>query len=782
MSKKKLVMIGNGMAGMRCIEEVLKIDSEGFEITIIGREKHVNYNRIQLSSVLQGDLSLEEIYINKEEWYRQNNLTLYTGETVIEIKKETQLVITDQGREVPFDYLILATGSVPYILPIPGSDKEGVISFRTIEDCHYMLAASKNYQNAIVIGGGLLGLEAARGLINRGMDVQVVHNTSYLMDRQLDPISAQMLQNQLEIDGMKFLMEKQTLSFKGEKRVEAVTFTDGTRVAADLVVMAVGVRPNIELAKACGIHTNRAIVVNDYMETNVPNIYAVGECSEHNGMVYGLVKPLYDQAKILANAIQGRKDTPYRGSLLSTSLKISGINVFSVGNVFEDKESKSIVYHNGIEGIYKKLVFKEDKLIGAILFGDTSAQSVILDVIRRGIDITDDEKSKILKESANPLDSVAVMNKSEFICQCNNVTKGTIISVVQERGLKSVEQIKSCTRASGSCGSCKPLVKNLLAYIHSEDFNEESETKSMCTCTTFTEEQVVLEIQKYSLTSLGEVMQQLNWKNKEGCSVCRPAISYYLQMIYPGLTTGELIRHEQRSNPVKQADGTYSLIPQTYGGLTNGDDLRKIAAIADTYQLRIILTSFQRFQLQGIKEHQLTAIMNELILPIPSNAKRTVSSVLTDEGRACTCKRRVVTELAVQLDKKFEAIHVPDQVNVSISSCLHDWADAKLKDIGIVGIERGFELHLGGSTGRSNRVGELLTVTETMEETIDTVIALLQYYRETANYLERIWRWVERINIIHIREVLFEKELREQLIQRFEFDSEQLTKSHRVYI
>ena len=463
----------------------------------------------------------DDITINDREWYQKNKIQLFTGETVAKIDIEKRTVKTDKKREVSYDKLIIATGSVPFMIPIPGIEKEGVITFRTIEDCQKMIEASKKYKRAVVIGGGLLGLEAARGLLNLGMEVNVVHIASYLMERQLDLTAAKMLEKALENQGMKFLLEKETEEIIGNDRVEGLRFKDGTEVETDLVVMAVGVRPNVQLARESGIAANRAILVNDFMETNVPAIYAVGECAEHLGVVYGLVKPLYEQGRVLAKHICGLDTQGYQGSVLSTQLKISGVDVFSVGQFVDDATAKAITVQDDLNGVYKKVVFQENKMIGAVLFGDTSDGSRLLKMILEKKVLSDAEKTLLYQATGDCESPVTTMALSDTICNCNAVSKGTIIEAVQQGGLTTVEQVKKCTKASGSCGGCKPLVSELLSYIQSDSFDEVIERKTMCSCTNLTEDEVVREIQLRNLLSVQEVMAALDWKQSEGCSICR---------------------------------------------------------------------------------------------------------------------------------------------------------------------------------------------------------------------------------------------------------------------
>lgn len=768
MGKKKLVLVGNGMAGVRCLEEILKLDPTGFEITIFGSEPHVNYNRILLSSILQGSASFGDITLHDHEWYEQHYIHLFTGETVIEIDKRIQVVKTDRNRIVSYDKLIIATGSVPFSLPIPGADKHGVVTFRTIEDCQRMLDSSKKNKNAVVIGGGVLGLEAAKGLLNLGMNVYVVHIGSFLMERQLDETAARMLQKELEGQGMNFLLEKETKDIVGGIEAKGVRFNDGTEVEADLVVMAAGVRPNVQLAKKTGIETNRAILVNDYMETSVPNIYAVGECVEHRGMVYGLVQPLYEQGKALAKRICGIEGHGYEGSVLSTQLKISGIDLFSVGIIHDkDSSNQSIKIYDEVERVYKKVVFQDHKIIGAVLFGDTKERTRLLDMILKQQDLSDVEKVSLFpqKDAGVPTASIPA---SKIICNCNNVTKGTILEAIQKEGLNSVEEVKKCTKASSSCGGCKPLVTELLSYIQNNDFGEVLEEKAvLCSCTTLNDDEVVQEMQRRGLTSVQQVMKALNWKNYEGCSICRPAINYYLGMINPEYESKQeaLFINEKMIAGI-QSDGTYTLIPQMYGGLTNPEQLRIIAQVAEKYLINdVAITSDQRIHLLGVKKDDLADVWADLNMPLSLPQANGVQNIKTCIGEhICSCNKKSSIELAVTLEKQFEFLTTPYRVKMGISSCLHNGAGSTTKDVGVIGVDRGWEIYIGGSSGRHVRSGELLCVAATSEEAMELISGFVQYYRETANYLERTWEWVDRVGLIHVREVLFDEELRQQLL------------------
>jgi nitrite reductase (NADH) large subunit len=769
--KKKLVVIGNGMAGVRSVEEILKQNSQAFDISIIGSEPHLNYNRILLSSVLQGEVSLQDITINPLEWYAENRIELYPGETAVKIDSNKKEIVTDKKRAISYDKLILATGSTPFILPIQGIDKEGVVTFRTIEDCKSIIETSKQYKKAVVIGGGVLGLEAARGLLNLGLEVKVIHNQEYLMERQLDLTASRMLQKELEQQGIEFLLSKVTKEIVGDHRVEKIEFIDGTSVETDLVVMSVGVRPNIELAKESDILTNRGIVVNDFLETNKTDIYAVGECVEHNGMVYGLVKPLYEQGQVLAKHICGIAEEGYKGSVLSTSLKVPGVDLFSVGEFGEDETTKTLKMFNEMDGVYKNIVIRGDIIVGAVLYGDTTDQSKLLDMILKRKHTSDEEKRMLLQSKDKDAGVIKSMKLSEIICNCNGVSKGAIIEAVQQKELTTVDQVKQCTKASSSCGGCKSVVADLLAYIHSDECDEVIQKKSLCACTTLTEDEVVLQIQQRNLSSLQDVFVELNWNTKEGCSSCVPALNYYLAMIYPkyeGKNEPFFVNENMKAQ--LQKDGTYSITPQMYGGVTNVAELQKISSIMEKYKITDVgITPEQRIQLIGIKKEDIHAVYSELnmhLRPAHKNNIRLVNASFGDQE--CRCSKGNALHLAVELEKKMEYLLTPHRVVLGIAACKHSEVDMITKDISVIGINRGWEIYVGGSISPHIRQGELFTVASNSQEAKELICGFVQYYRETANYLEQICDWTGRVGLIHIREVLFEDVLRKQLIERLE--------------
>ncbi|MDA1477843.1 nitrite reductase large subunit NirB [Bacillus changyiensis] len=753
MEKQKLVLIGNGMAGIRVVEEILMHNKDLFDITIIGREPHLHYNRVLLSSVLQGEMELNDIIVNSQSWYKENGIHLYTGETAVQIDIGKQTVTTDINRELTYDKLVIATGSSPFVPPIVGVEKEGVYGFRTIEDCQMLINATRRrVRKATVIGGGVLGLEAARGLVNLGMKVDVIHQASYIMQNQLDNQSAAMLQHELEQQGIRFLLEKETEAILGESSVKGVRFKDGTETDTDLVVLAAGVRPNIELAKMSDISVNRAIIVNDKLETNVNGIYAVGECAEHRGVVYGLIKPIYEQAEVLAKQICGLPSDDYKGSLQSTVLKIAGIDVFSAGKVMEDDTTTTIKLVDESAKLYKKAVFQADRLVGVILYGETNSKQKLLESLVKQRDISIVKKELLQLDEESP---VASMGVETTVCQCNGVSKGMIIEAVQTYRLETVEDVKYCTKASGSCGGCKLLIEELLVHIANQEYQTSS--KSFCSCTMLQEDEVVNEIQMKNLTSVKDVISALNWKNRDGCSSCRPAIDYYVTMIHAGFSG--------KMGEVDEKHRLCTIVPQMYGGITNAFELKRMSMVIEKYQIpQVFITNDQRIMLAGIDKEDLTNIKEELGTPLCLLQKQVIGSIKT-----CSCGQPdVMLDFAAELEKVIERLLLPAQVSIGMSSCLNDCIYASLQDIGVIRSISGFDIFVGGKGGPNPYAGELLVVARTLAEAGEFLKGFLQYYRESAHYREQIRQWIKRVGLIHIREVLFDHGLRHQLNKQLE--------------
>jgi nitrite reductase (NADH) large subunit len=537
-----------------------------------------------------------------------------------------RLVIADDGTQTEYDRLLLATGSTPFMLPVPGKDLQGVIAYRDIHDTNAMIAAAEQHTHAVVIGGGLLGLEAANGLKMRGMQVSVVHLPGWLMERQLDPVAGKMLQKSLEDRGLNFLLEKNTEAILGDEQgqVKAIRFTDGLEIPAQLIVMAVGIRPNTALAESAGLYCNRGIIVNDTMQTYDPRIYAVGECVNHRGTVYGLVAPLFEMAKVCANHLANFGIGRYQGSVTSTKLKVTGIDLFSAGEFMGGNDTEEIILSDPIGGVYKKLVLKDDKLIGACLYGDTVDGSWYFKLLREGKNIAEIRDTLMFGES-NTGDvgheghtKAAAMPDSAEVCGCNGVCKGTIVKAIKEKGLFTLEDVRKHTKASASCGSCTGLVEQIIMFTVGGDYSSTPKAKAMCSCTDHSHAVVRQTIKEQHLLTVAAVQQFMNWRTPNGCASCRPALNYYLISTWPreAIDDPQSRFINERSHANIQKDGTYSVIPRMWGGETNASELRRIADVVDKYQIPTVkVTGGQRIDLLGVKKQDLPAVWSDLGMP-----------------------------------------------------------------------------------------------------------------------------------------------------------------------
>jgi nitrite reductase (NADH) large subunit len=769
-AKKRLVMIGNGMAGVRAIEEVLDINPELFDITIFGADKHPNYNRILLSSILSGEKTIEDITLNTTDWYKDNNITLYLNKEITEIQRGYRKVVAADGTTVAYDTLIIATGSKPFILPLPGIDKKGVLSFRDLGDCAQMIEASKTYKKASVIGGGLLGLEAARGLMDLGMDVTVIHDQPTLMNMQLDKVAASMLQKELETQGMQFKTATLTKEILGNGHVTGLSFKDDSEIATDLVIMAVGIRANTDLAKKAHLLCQRGIVVNDYMQTYTdPSIYVVGECAQHRERVYGLVAPLFEQARILAYHITGQGLRTYDGSEVSAKLKVSGIDVFSAGEFqtpekTEDSPEDSrdtIEYIDQAGGIYKKLILDGNRLAGVVLYGDTSDGVRLFQMIQANTDISAQRGTLIL---GNPnlgdaghsgISQVANMLPETIVCGCNGITKKTIEDAITKEGLTTRQEVTGCTKAAGSCGGCEPLIDQILASVLGSSFAKAAGKTPLCGCTEFTHDDVKASIRNNSLTSVAATMATLEWKG-EGCRVCRPALNYYVQTAFPETARDEpASRHvNERLHANIQKDGTFSVVPRIYGGLTSPEELARIAKVARKYKVPAIkFTGGQRIDLLGVAKENLPALWKALKTPSGFAYAKALRTVKTCVGNKwCRFGTQDSMGFGIELEKELEGIWTPAKLKLAVSGCPRNCAEASTKDIGIVGVEGGWEVYCGGNGGIRLRGAELLCTSDTTEEATIIIKAYVQLYRTDARYGERTSTWIERVGLNTIKE------------------------------
>ncbi|MBD9388322.1 NAD(P)/FAD-dependent oxidoreductase [Agrobacterium sp. AGB01] len=778
---QKLVIIGNGMAPGRMLENLFETAPGLYDVTIFNAEPRVNYDRIMLSPVLSGEKDYEDIIIHSDEWYAANNVTLHKGAKVSEIDRDRKTVTSENGITVSYDKLVIATGSSPFIIPVPGHQLPGVLAYRDLDDVKKMLDIAARGGRAIVIGAGLLGLEAAYGLKRQGMDVTVIHLMPTIMERQLDPASAYLLENALTDRGIDIITKANTKRILGEDKVEGIELEDGRIIAGEMVVMAVGIRPSAGLAKDAGLAVNRGIVVDDGMMTSDASIYALGECAEHRGMCYGLVAPLYESAKVLADRLIGGQ-AEYHGSVTNTKLKVTGINLFSAGDFAEGDDREEIVLRDATAGVYKRLILKENRIIGAVLYGETSDGSWFFDLLKKGTNVSEMRDTLIFGQAyqgGSPLDpmaAVAALSADAEICGCNGVCKGQIVSAITSKGLTSLDDVRAHTKASASCGNCTGLVEQLMTLTLGDSYNPAA-VQPMCKCTDLGHDDVRRLIKAKGLKSIPAVMQELEWKTSCGCAKCRPALNYYLVCDWPDEYADDYQSRfiNERVHANIQKDGTYSVVPRMWGGVTNANELRAIADVVDKFEIPLVkVTGGQRIDLLGIEKEDLPAVWADLgkagFISGQAYAKglRTVKTCVGQQW--CRFGTQDSTGFGVRIEKFMWGSWTPAKLKLAVSGCPRNCAEATCKDIGVICVDSGFEIHFAGAAGLDIKGTEVLGLVKTEDEALEHIVALTQMYREQARYLERIYKWAKRIGYDEVRRQIMEDgEKRRAYYNRFVF-------------
>ncbi|SEM03053.1 assimilatory nitrite reductase (NAD(P)H) large subunit precursor [Roseovarius azorensis] len=777
--KKKLVIIGAGMASGRALEHLLSVDPQSWDVTLFNAEPRGNYNRIMLSPVLSGEKTYAEIVTHDDNWYARRNITCRFGESVVRIDRHNKVVHSSKG-SAPYDKLLIATGSAPFIIPVAGKDLQGVVTYRDMDDTQAMIDASaRSGGKAVVIGGGLLGLEAAAGLRLRGMEVTVIHLMGHLMERQLDPAAGYLLQKDLEARGLRVHCKGATKAILGKDRAEAVLLEDGTVYDADLVCIAVGIRPETRLATDAALDVGRGITVNDQMLTSDPDILAVGECVEHDGQLFGLVAPLYDQARVVANTLTGQ-EAAFRPVQTATRLKVTGVDLFSAGDFADGPEREDIVFRDPARGVYKRLVIENDRLIGAVMYGDTVDGSWFSGLIRDGTDIAPMRDTLIFgpayqgETGTDPLAAVAALPSDAEICGCNGICKGAIVTAI-EGGDTTLARIRATTTASASCGTCAGLVEQILACTLGDAFQLPA-AQPICGCTDLTHEDTRRLIKARILTSMPAVMQELGWKTSCGCHICRPALNFYLLADWPlDYTDDPQSRFvNERNHANIQKDGTYSVVPRMWGGMTNPRELRAIADAADKYAIPAVkVTGGQRIDLLGVRKEDLPNVWADLNAAglvsghAYSKGLRTVKTCVGTDF--CRFGTQDSTGLGIRLEKRLWGSWTPHKVKLAVSGCPRNCAEATCKDIGIVCVDSGFEIGVGGAAGMDLKEVERLAKVATEAEAIDLTVAFFQLYREHAKYLDRPYKWLAKVGLDWVRaQVVDDPENRAALIERFD--------------
>lgn len=769
---QRLVVVGNGMAGVRALEEVLaRGGGEHFEITVFGDEPYGNYNRILLSNVLAGVDDPTEIYLNTLDWYNDNGIDLRAGVRVVRLDAFAHLVHADDGTTLHYDKLILATGSRSFFPPMAGlwSDNrtltDGVFGFRTLDDTAAMIAEAASRSKAVVIGGGLLGLEAARGLQNRGLTVDVVHAGPTLMNAQLDDPAGAILRKSVEDLGIGVHTDKRTTEVITDDadRLRGVLFSDGSRLDCDMLVIAAGIRPNVGLAQRAGLTVERAIVTDDHMRSiDDDDVYVVGECAQHRGQVYGLVAPLWEQAKVLADHITGTDLTSaYHGSRVATKLKVAGVDVASMGvKAPEHPDDEFVQYSEPKHGVYKTVVIRDGKLVGATLVGDVSKVSFLTQAYDSGLPLPD-ERVALMFDIGTPDVGVGVAELADDaqVCNCNGVTKGALVSCVHG-GETSLSGVMAKTRAGKGCGSCKELVGQIVEWAAGGAVTEDPSASWYVPGIPYDKPTLMRHIRELELHSVSSVFAALAPDGREDAG-SKMALASLLETMWADEFVDERDARfiNDRVHANIQRDGTFSVVPQMKGGVTSVGQLRRIADVAEKYEIPMIkLTGGQRIDLLGVRKEDLPAVWADLDMPSGYAYGKSFRTVKTCVG-SDFCRYGVgdSTALGIAIEARYQGLASPAKMKLAVTGCPRNCAEALCKDLGVVAVDGGrWEIYVGGAAGAHIRKGDLLATVDDAQTVITLTGRFLQYYRESANWLERTYKWVPRVGIEHIRAVIVE--------------------------
>jgi len=779
-TRRKLVVIGNGMAGARAVEEILQRGgAEQFSITMFGDEPYGNYNRIMLSHVLSGEETDADIFLNSLPWYVENDITLHAGVRATRIDRFSKLVYAVNSADgttsqTPYDVLIIATGSRSFMPSIEGlrtADGEllpGVFAFRTIDDTRGMInyAQHEDHRRAVVIGGGLLGLEAARGLQAYGLQVDVVHAGAHLMNAQIGPAGGEILRKSVEKLGIEVHTKARTTAIMGEDKVRGVWLLDHPLLDCDMVVVAAGIRPNVDLAVTSGFTVERAIVVDDYMRTmDDPDVYAVGECVQHRGEVYGLVAPLWEQAVVLADQVTGTDTTAaYFGSRTATKLKVAGVDVASMGVQGPERDTdEHIVFSEPKRGVYKSLVIRDEKLIGATMLGDTSKVAFLMQAFDRGLPLPE-ERLEMLFNLGTPAEEVGAAELADDaqVCNCNGVSKGALVACV-ESGVKSVAGVMDKTRAGKGCGSCKTMVCQIVEWAAGGAVQEDPSANWYVPGVPMDKPELMTAIRDQGLRSVSAVFAALAPSGAEDAK-SKMGLASLLKMMWADEYIDEKDARfiNDRVHANIQKDGTFSVVPQMKGGVTTPAQLRKIADVAEKWDVPMVkLTGGQRIDLLGIKKEDLPGVWADLGMPSGYAYGKSFRTVKTCVGSEfCRFGVGDSTSLGIRLESRFQGLESPAKMKLAVTGCPRNCAEAYVKDVGVVAIDGGrWEIYIGGAAGAHIRKGDLLATVDDPDIVITLAGRFMQWYRENAKWLERTYAFVPRMGIDYVREVIVQDSL-----------------------
>lgn len=765
---QRLVVVGNGMAGARAVEEILHRGGDRmFSITMFGDEPYGNYNRILLSGLLAGTDDAEEIFLNPVEWYRDNGITLHAGVRVVRIDRFAKLVLADDGSITPYDKLIIATGSRPFYPPVEGmwrDDKTltpGVFGFRTLDDCAAMVHHAREHRRAVVIGGGLLGLEAAHGLRVLELEVHVVQSAPLLMNQQLDTQAGHVLRRSVDKLGITVHTGQRLTAIRHEDIVTGVTFADGSSIDCDMVVVTAGIRPNVGLGIVSGLTVERGIVVDDQLHSvDDDNIYAVGECAQHRGEVYGLVAPLWEQAVVLAEHVTGHNpQSAYHGSRTATKLKVAGIDVATMGLKQPEREDDEFVqFSEPRHGVYKTVIIRDDRLVGATLLGDVSKVAFLMQAFGRGLPLPE-ERIQLLFDIGTPAPSVgaAELDDDAQVCNCNGVSKADLVARVRA-GERTLSGVMNATRAGKGCGSCKGLVADIVEWAAGGKIEDDPAANWYVPCIPMDKPELMAEIRSRGLRSVSAVFAELARDGRPDAA-SKMALTSLLRMMWGAEFVDERDARfvNDRVHANIQKDGTFSVVPQIKGGVTTPGELRRIAEVAERYEVPLVkLTGGQRIDLLGVRKEDLPKVWADLGMPSGHAYGKSFRTVKTCVGSDfCRYGLGDSTALGIAIEERFKGLESPGKLKLAVAGCPRNCSEALVKDLGVVAVEGGrWEIYVGGAAGAHVRKGDLLTTVDSPDEVMTITGRFLQYYRENARWLERTYAFVPRVGIDRVRAVV----------------------------
>jgi len=755
-SRSRVLVVGGGIAGQSVCEQ---LTGRGCAITLVCGEPHLPYDRVNLGKLLSGtEQTVTGLALRPATWYADHGIDVRLGTWITDLDPDAGIATTDEG-SFAFDRAVLCTGSTPLVPPLAGASAAGVHVFRGPEDCARILDDAGRAKRAAVIGGGLLGLEAAYALARLGVATSVVHLMDRLMERQLDAEAAALLAPAMQELGVDVLLEHRTdaIVINDAGRVRALRFAGGAQLACELVVIAVGIRPQVELARKIGLTVERGIIVDDQLVSSHERVLAVGECAQHRGIVHGIVTPIREQAAVAAKAVTG-EEAQYLGSVPSARLKVMGVELVSAG---ETEGEQAVAVRDARAGSYRKLVLHDGRAAGAVLLGDIRGSDLLIDAIRRAAPVGD--PLQLLADASQA--SAAELPDDARVCNCNGVCKGTIIEAIRQGGLGSTQEVVAVTRAGAGCGSCKPVVSELLA-IERDGAGEEP--TYLCPCRKQTREQLAARVRAEGLESVSQIGASCG--AGRDCGACKPGLAYLISEV-----RGNRHREERHARFINdrvhaniQNDGTFSVVPRMRGGVTSAAELRRIADVVEKYEIPMVkVTGGQRIDLLGVRKEQLPAIWEELGMPSGHAYAKAVRTVKTCVGTDfCRFGLGNSIELGIELEQAMEGLYTPHKVKSAVTGCPRNCAEAYVKDIGLVAVEGGWEVYVGGAAGSTVRKGDLLTVVASPEAAKRVALAFLQYYREHAEYLERTYGFVERVGISPIREAVL-GDAQAELLERF---------------